>query len=194
MKKKLIVILSFIIIAIVIISIIVCFKNNSIFKNNIKEVDKNQDFKEENNEKSKDNEKEKLRKYLLEKGYIEIEENEFKLVYRQINDKNGKPYNWDIVYFSLNNLKIEELTALSQLGINSTQDYYYLTNTASGTYSYFSSNGDLTNIVKYSYDFNTGSLTCSDNQCSSYQQTAQNDKQLFLSIIANADVDLNYLK
>ncbi len=147
-----------------------------------------------NEQTEKANEQEKLKNYLIEQGFIETENNCFKLTTREINDENGKPYNWDITYFYLDTLKVVRMTALAPVGINSTQNYSYLTDTSDGSYSYFSSSGELENIINYSYDFKTGTLSCSNGLCSTYQTTSQSSKQYFLSIIENASVKIDLLK
>lgn len=145
-------------------------------------------------EEKKQEEMTKLSNYLLENGYEEIEDGCYKYVLRQINDDEGKPYNWNITYFYTTNLSINVMTALKPVGINTTTTYYYLTDTADGTSSFFDNNGVLENIVNYSYDFNNGSLSCSSGTCSSYQTTMQQTKNSFMSIIKNSNVDIELLK
>lgn len=148
---------------------------------------------EKSPEELKNDEINKLDKYLKESGY-KLEDGKYVNEIRKVDDEEGKPYNWSIVYVQKDPFVYTHLTAMKMLGINSNRFYNYNTDIASGTFSYFGEDGNLISIVNYTYDFNTGTLTCSADDCSTYLKTANEDKTSLLNIFSSAGVNENLLK
>lgn len=148
-----------------------------------------------NNDKSLDK-YEKLSNYLVENGWEKSENDQygFSLKARDILDKEGKPFNVDWYNLDIKKMNIQRTTRISQLATTTT-NYSLKSNIATGTYTLLNEKDEWDRSASFSYDFNSGSLTISDDFfSSSCTNEAINLKEYLEDIIENSGLNVEDFK
>ena len=139
---------------------------------------------------------EKLSNYLVESGWKKSENDQygFSLKARDILDKEGKPFNVDWYNLDIKKMNIQRTTRISQLATTTT-NYSLKSNIATGTYTLLNEKDEWDRSASFSYDFNSGSLTISDDFfSSSCTNEAINLKEYLEDIIENSGLNVEDFK
>lgn len=116
---------------------------------------------EPSKEELKAQEIQKLKDALLNDNYVEISDNSF--VYKQVDTykEDGTPLNMLHFYFDINSLTYSKISSFDALDTSVNIKYSFRTNTGSGTTVFFEEDSrKQEDIWNYTYDFNSGTGTC----------------------------------
>lgn len=152
-------------------------------------ITSNTPVEEPTKEQLKLDEIEKLKRGLIKAGYVDIGDNQYKIIdfeSEAIDQETNKPINYIYTTFSIDDLSIGS-TSKNPLSYV-TEGYSYRTDTASGSLSAY------LEFTQFNYDFNHGTSTCDKNDCSTYINNLIGLKNRFIKIISDNNVNLDYLK
>ena len=139
---------------------------------------------------------EKLSNYLIGNGWEKSENDQygFSLKARDFLDDEGKPVNVDWYDLDIKKMNIQRATRISQLAATTT-DYSLKSNIATGTYILLNEKDEWDRYASFTYDFNSGSLTISDDFfSSSCTSDALHLKEYLESIIENSNLSVEDFK